>query len=139
MSPFWLQLPAERAEGVSQMICGAALCKSIFFNFPEEKNASERPSGDQKAPSTSSVPGITSAVNEPSSRIQSCLDPSGPTPMKITRSPLGETAIESASGVVTKSGGVIRKLTALSSGGVSRKCATASHVAMTATVAVGSQ
>src|SRR5690349_23727989 len=36
-----------------------------------------RSSGDQKAPSTSSVPAITSAVSEPRGRIQSCLAPSG--------------------------------------------------------------
>ena len=89
------------------MICGEPLGRSSRFSLPDAKNARERPSGYQNAESTSSVPGIAATVSESRDRNHSCLPPSGPTSTNTNRSPLGERAIESRSGVAKLSGGEI--------------------------------
>src|SRR5215831_17170844 len=107
MTPLRLHVPDDRPTRVSHMICGEPLGRSSRFSLPAAKNAKEPPSGDQNAESTSSVPGSAAGVSESRDRSHSCLPPSGPTPTNTNRSPFGERAIESKSGVAKLSGGEI--------------------------------
>ena len=75
MVPSAFHVPPRVLKGASATACTSPLATSIRFNWPREKNPTDRLSGDQKGLLPPSVPGSGRAASESSVRSHSWMVP----------------------------------------------------------------